>query len=51
MPQAPGSDRSTSSNELIVENKSTDSSDGSIDEKKDSNEKEGILKMLKKIIN
>lgn len=40
MPQVPGNERISSGNDLIVENKSTESSDGSIDEQKDSDEKE-----------
>lgn len=41
VPQVPGSERNSSGIEIPTENKSTESSDGSIDEQKDSDEKEG----------
>lgn len=51
VPQAPGSDRNTTTSnhtEVIFadnQNKSTESSDSSIDEQKDSDEKEGKIRM------
>lgn len=51
VPQAPGSERNSSSNnhnEIIStdnQNKSTESSDSSIDEQKDSDEKEGTERL------
>lgn len=41
VPQVPGNERVSGGDLLPVENKSTDSSDGSVDEQKDSDEKEG----------
>lgn len=41
VPQVPGSERVSGGDTVPVENKSTDSSDGSVDEQKDSDEKEG----------
>lgn len=52
VPQAPGSDRNTTTNnhnEVISadnQNKSTESSDSSIDEQKDSDEKEGKIQLI-----
>lgn len=41
VPQVPGNERVSGGDSAPVENKSTDSSDGSVDEQKDSDEKEG----------
>lgn len=52
MPQAPGAERPTNANNhnneviTLVQNKSTESSDSSIDEQKDSDEKEGMGKQF-----
>lgn len=47
VPQAPGFERvSSTQNSIISHDKSTESSDGSIDEQKDSDEKEGNKSIL-----